>query len=181
MGLFGRDNPLLGYNFRISLLESSSSLAVNVATIAFQNLVDRASGGFSECSGLEMTMDVEDYMEGGNNSTVLKFPTRIKWNDITLKKGLTLDTELWDWFDGFVQGRGERKDGLIILNNEAQLPQVAWGFRRGLPIKYTAPSMNASQNEVAVESIQIAHEGLYQIQGLGAASGIVSAIGNAFS
>ena len=77
---------------------------------------------------------------------------------------------MWDWFDGFVQGRGERKDGLIILNNEAQVPQVAWGFRRGLTVKYTAPSMNASQNEVAVESIQIAHEGLYQIKGVGAAS-----------
>lgn len=180
MGMFGRDNPLMAYNFRISLLESSS-LTVNVATIALQNFTDRADGGFSECSGLEMTMDVEDYKEGGNNGTVLKFPTSVKWNDITLKKGITLSTELWDWFDGFVQGRGERKDGLIILNNEAQLPQIAWGFKRGLPIKYTAPSMNASQSEVAVESIQIAHEGLYQIKGLGAASGIVSTIGNAFS
>lgn len=168
MALSGRDNPLMGYNFRISLLESSSSLTGNAPAAAVQNLADRSSAGFSECSGLEMSMDVEEYMEGGNNGTVLKFPTRIKWNDITLKKGLTLGTELWDWFDGFVQGRGERKDGLIILNNEAQAPQVAWGFRRGLPIKYTAPSMNASQNEVAVESIQIAHEGLYQIRGVGA-------------
>lgn len=181
MSLYSRYNPLRGYNFQISLLKSSSSLAANVATIALQNLASRSSGGFSECSGLEMTMDVEDYMEGGNNNTVLKFPTRIKWNNITLKKGLTLGTELWDWFDSFVQGKGERRDGLIILNNEAQLPQVAWGFRRGLPISYTAPPMNASQNEVAVESIQIAHEGLYQIKGLGAASGIVLAIGNALS
>lgn len=181
MSVFDRPDPLRGYNFQITLLKSSSSLALNVATIVLQQLAPRPFGGFSECSGLEMTMDVEDYMEGGNNNTVLKFPTRVKWNDITLKKGLTLGTELWDWFDGFVQGRGERRDGLIILNNEAQLPQVAWGFRRGLPIRYTAPSMNASQNEVAVESVQIAHEGLYQIKGLGAASGIASAIGNAFS
>jgi len=179
MGLLGRDNPLLGYNFRIALLESSSSLSLNVATIALQNLTDSADGGFSECSGLEMSMEIEEFREGGNNATVLKFPTGIKWNDITLKKGLTLGTELWDWFDGFVQGRGERKDGVITLHNESQLPQVAWGFRRGLPIKYTGPTMNATSNEVAIESIQIAHEGLYQIKGLGAAAGIVSAIGNA--
>lgn len=179
MGMFGRDNPLLGYNFRITLLEASSSLAVNVATIVLQNLTDKADGGFSECSGLEMSMDIEEYREGGNNGTVLKFPTGIKWNDITLKKGLTLGTELWEWFDGFVQGRGERKDGLITLHNEAQLPLIAWGFRRGLPIKYTGPTMNAMRSEVAVESIQIAHEGLYQIKGLGAAAGVVSAIGNA--
>ena len=71
-----------------------------------------------------------------------------------------------------MEGKGKRRDGVIVLLNDLHLPNNIWYFRRGLPVKYTGPTMNASQNSVAIESIEIAHEGIYQVPfvGLGAAA-----------
>jgi phage tail-like protein len=158
-GVGARAYPLLGHNFLISLLDTSSGLA---DSIGLTSVMDVAVGGFSECSGLEMSLDVQDYSEGGNNGTILKFPTRVKWSNLTLKKGIGLSTDLWDWHYSFVEGRGKRRDGTIILLNDLHLPSNIWYFRRGLPVKYTGPSLNATQNAVAIESIEINHEGIYQ-------------------
>jgi phage tail-like protein len=171
LGALGvRGDPLLGHNFVISLLDSSSQIATAAALSA---IGDIALGGFSECTGLEMSLEVKDYEEGGNNGTVLKFPTRVKWATITLKRGIGAGNALWDWHYGFVEGRGKRRDGVIVLLSDLKVPNNVWYFRRGLPIKYTAPALNASQNNVAIESIEIAHEGIYQLPGVGiAAAGI---------
>jgi phage tail-like protein len=170
LGTLGvRSDPLLSHNFVISLIDTSSQLAL-AGSIALSAIADVALGGFSECSGLEMSLEVKDYEEGGNNGAVLKFPTRVKWANITLKKGVGAGTALWDWHYGFVEGRGRRRDGLIILLNDLGLPNNIWHFRRGLPIKYTAPALNAAQNNVAIESIEIAHEGVYQMPGVGLAA-----------
>lgn len=170
MALFGatgsRSDPLKAYNFLVSLLDSSSSLAlaVNIGLLAIS---EAPAGGFSECSGLEMSLDVEDYKEGGRNGEILKFPTRVKWSNITLKRGIGASTTLWDWHYGFVEGKGKRRDGIIILQDDTHTPHNIWYFRRGLPIKYTGPSLNATQNSVAIEAIEIAHEGLYQVPAVG--------------
>lgn len=166
-----RGDPLLSHNFVISLIDSSSTLTLP-GSLAMSAIFDVALGGFSECSGLEMSMQPEEYKEGGRNGTVLKFPNRVTWSNITLKKGVGSGTALWDWHYGFVEGKGKRRDGLIVLLNDLHLPNNIWYFRRGLPVKYTAPSMNATQNTVAIESIEIAHEGIYQVPfvGLGAAA-----------
>src|SRR5947207_1183683 len=164
-----RSDPLLSHNFIISLIDTSSTFALSTSRLA-SAIADIALGGFSECSGLEMSLEVKDYEEGGNNGTVLKFPTRVKWSNITLKKGIGAGTALWDWHYGFVEGNGKRRDGLVILMNDLKLPNAIWYFSRGLPIKYTAPVLNAAQNTVAIESIEIAHEGLYQLPGVGLAS-----------
>ncbi len=168
-----RSDPLLSHNFIISLIDTSSSFALATSLLA-SAISDIALGGFSECSGLEMSLEVKDYEEGGNNGTVLKFPSRVKWSNITLKKGIGAGAALWDWHYGFVEGNGRRRDGLVILMNDLKLPNNIWYFRRGLPIKYTAPSLNAAQNNVAIEAIEIAHEGLYQLPGVGLASAGVS-------
>jgi len=169
-----RPDPLLGYNFLVSLLDTSSTLAL-ARSVALSAVLDVAVGGFSECSGLEMTLDVEEYREGGRNGTVLKFPTRVKWTNITLKKGIGAGQGLWDWHYGFVEGRGTRRDGVIALLNDLHLPNNIWYFRRGLPVKYTGPAMNATQNSVAIESIEIAHEGIYQVPYVGYGSAAVTA------
>ena len=169
-----RVDPILSYNFLISLLDTSSSLALG-KSIALSAIFDVAVGGFSECSGLEMSLDVEEYQEGGRNGAVLKFPTRVKWTNITLKKGVGAGTGLWDWHYGFVEGKGKRRDGVIALLNDLHLPNNIWYFRRGLPVKYTGPTMNASQNNVAVESIEIVHEGIYQLPYVGYGAAAVSA------
>jgi phage tail-like protein len=177
-----RLDPPLNHNFLVSLLDSSSGLVAALGS-AVSAITDAAVAGFSECSGLEMSLKVEDYNEGGRNGTVLKFPTRISWGPITLKRGVALSSTLWDWQFGFVQGLGHRRDGIITLLNEQQLPLTVWYFRRALPVKYTGPALNATQNNVAIESIELVHEGIYQLPlSLGAAVGaIVGAIGGAAS
>lgn len=170
-----RADPVLSHNFVISLLDTSSVLAT-LASAALSAVLDVAVGGFSECSGLEMSMKVDDHLEGGNNGTVLKFPGRISWGNITLKKGVGSSSALWDWHYGFALGQGKRRDGVIALLNERHIPHSIWFFRRGLPLKYSGPALNATQNSVAIESMEIAHEGVYQLPFVGAASGLASAI-----
>jgi phage tail-like protein len=174
-----RSDPLLGYNFIVTLIDTSSVLALATSFIG-SAISDVALGGFTECTGLEMALDVEEYKEGGNNGAILKFPTRVKWTDITLKKGMGTSTELWDWHYGFVEGEGKRRDGIIMLQNDLHEPNNIWYFKRGLPIKYTGPTMNASQNGVAIESIVIAHEGIYQVPAVGLAASIVSGVASLF-
>ena len=150
-----RIDPYKGYNFLVRLLGSTSQLATTA-----QEILNQVAAGFSECSGLETTLELEPYQEGGNNGTVLQFPTRVTWGNIRLKRGLAVSDELWNWHYGFVEGRGLRRDGLIILLNDLQLPVKIWQFKRGLPAKWTGPSLNAAQNQIAVEELEIAHEGL---------------------
>jgi len=161
-----RDDPVLNHNFVISLVDSSSTLAI-VESAALSAIFDVALGGFSECSGLEMSLKVEEYREGGRNSAVLKFPSRVEWTNITLKKGMGAGTALWDWHYGFVEGRGKRRDGIIALLTDLRVPNNLWYFRRGLPVKYSGPSLNATQSSVAIESIEIAHEGITQVPYVG--------------
>jgi phage tail-like protein len=165
-----RSDPLLNHNFIISLVDSSSTLALSGPS-ALAAIADVGLGGFSECSGLEMSLQVEEYKEGGRNSAVLKFPTRVSWSNITLKRGVGTGTALWDWHYGFVEGKGKRRDGIIALMNSQRVPNNIWYFQRGLPVKYTGPSLNATQNNVAIESIEIAHEGIYQLPSVDAAAG----------
>jgi phage tail-like protein len=166
-----RNDPVLSNNFIVSLLESTSALAP-AAPPALAGILDAAAGGFSECSGLEMTLQPEEYKEGGNNGGVLKFTGRTTWANVTLKRGITASTELWDWHFSFVEGHGRRRDGVIVLLDAARTPVQAWYFRRGLPVKYTGASLNATQNSVAIEAIEIAHEGIHQVPGVGGKPGV---------
>jgi phage tail-like protein len=166
MTIGSRPDPLLAFNFQVSLTDSSSSTVGNpLTTVALSSVGLVRVAGFSECSGLEGTLELQEHMAGGRNDAVLRFPTRMKWSNLQLKRGIARSTELWDWFAGFAVGRAVRKDGIIVLQNESHEPQTVWGFHRGLPIKYTGPTLNATQSTVAIESIEIAHEGLYLVPG----------------
>jgi phage tail-like protein len=165
-------DPVMNHNFLVSLIDTSSSLA---KTIAMAAVFDVVVGGFTECSGLEMTLDVEEYREGGRNGQLLVFPKNTKWSHITLRKGVGAGTALWDWSYGFTEGKGKRRDGVIALMNELHLPNNIWYFRRGLPVKYTGPAMNATQNAVAIEAVEIAHEGIFQLPSVGYAAAAASA------
>lgn len=161
----GRADPLLGYNFLVSLVDASSALALTQSLLP-PAVAEHAVGGFNECTGLEVTLEVEDYQEGGRNGTVLRFPTRVTWSNLTLKKGIVgANTDLWDWLYGFAEGRVRRRDGIITLLDAQRQPATSWHFRRGLPVRYQAPSLNAQQSAVAIESIEIAHEGIQQLPG----------------
>jgi phage tail-like protein len=164
-----RGDPVLSHNFVISLLDSSSTSGL-LGSISMSAIFDVALGGFSECSGLEMSLQVEEFKEGGNNGRMLKFPTRVTWSNLTLKKGLGVGTALWDWHYGFAEGQGRRRDGVIVLLTDLHVPNNIWYFRRGLPVKYTGPALNATQSSVAIESIEIAHEGILQLPSVGLAA-----------
>jgi phage tail-like protein len=156
IGIAGqRLDPVMGYNFLITLVDSSS-----VLTTVLTGIQNTLLGGFSECSGLQMDIKTEDYNEGGNNGTVLKFPSRVSWTNIRLKRGAALSDDLWKWHYSFVEGKGKRRDGIIILQSDDHTPVKIWFFTKGLPVKWVGPSMNAAQAQVAVEEIEIAHEGL---------------------
>lgn len=151
-----RFDPVKGYNFLITFLDSSSVLAAGLA-LGGGSVV---AGGFSEAGGLEMTLEVEEYKEGGKNDATRKFPTRVTWGNLRFKRGIALSDDLWDWHYGFVRGRGRRRDGVITLHDDLHQPVRVWKFRRGLPVKWTGPSLHAAQGEVAVEELEVAHEGL---------------------
>lgn len=154
-------SPLLGpfpaFNFVVTLIDSSSTFSLATSVLG------SVAGGFSECSGLEMTLEVEEYREGGNNGTVLKFPTRVKWANLRLKRGVALGNDLFSWQSGFAEGKVQRRDGAVTLLNELHLPVKVWSFRRGIPVRWTGPMLNASQSQVAIEELEIAHEGLRQL------------------
>jgi len=171
LGLGIRGDPPMAYNFTINLIDTSSTMAV-LTSSALSALTDVVLGGFTECTGLEMALDVEDYKEGGYNGAVRKYPTRVTWSPLVLKAGVGAGTGLWDWHYGFVTGTGKRRDGIITLMNDIHLPTHIWYFKRGLPKKYTGPSLNAGTSTVAIESIEIVHEGIYQVPyvGYGAAA-----------
>lgn len=172
-----RSDPVLNHNFVVSLIDTSSTLAI-LGSAALSAIFDVALGGFSECTGLEMSLKTEDYREGGANGLVRHFPSRVEWGTITLKKGVG-GSALWDWHYGFVEGTGKRRDGVIVLLTAQKLPNTIWYFRRGLPTKYSGPQMNATQNNVAIESIEIAHEGIYQVPLVGTASSVAAAAAGA--
>jgi phage tail-like protein len=157
-----RIDPYVAVNFVISLIDTSSALATALS-VAQSAVFDVAVGGFSECSGLEMSMEPEEYKEGGVNGMVHQFPNRVKWSKITLKRGFGTGTALWDWHYGFVQGRGRRRDGLIVLLNHLHVPVQTWHFQRALPVRYAGPALNASQNAVAIETLELVHEGVLQV------------------
>lgn len=172
MSVGARQDPLRGFNFQISLTETQSSPAGQLTTIVLSGAGLTVAAGFQECSGLDGTLDMHEQAVGGVNDAMLRFPTRVKWPNVVLKRGITDNALLWTWFEGFAQGKVSRRDGVIVLRNERHEPQVVWGFKRGLPVKYSGPALNAQQSAVAIESVEIAHEGLYHIRG---ASGLASA------
>jgi phage tail-like protein len=161
-----RLDPLPAFNFYITLIDSSSTLGGDSTSrlfgpVAFSpgiNLVP--AGGFSECSGLEATLQVEEYQEGGQNGYVHKFPTRMTYSNLVLKRGLGFSDELWKWHFDYAVGRGRRRDGLVTLRDQQHAPLKVWQFKRGMPLKWTGPTLNATQSAIAIESLEIVHEGL---------------------
>jgi phage tail-like protein len=117
-------------------------------------------GGFAECGGLVTETDVIEYREGNEDITKRKLPGQDKYNNITLKRGYTASRVLWEWRKLTITGHTQRKSGTIQLLDEARQPALKWNFREGWPSKWEGPALNAKNNEVAIESLEIAHEGL---------------------
>jgi len=116
--------------------------------------------GFSEVSGLSAEAEFEEYAEGGVNSFVHRFPTRIRYEPIVLKRGLTVSPILWEWFAKTIDGNVERKDGSIILYDNHFNVWRIWDFQDAFPVKWIGPSLDASGSDLAIEQLEIVHNGI---------------------
>lgn len=117
-------------------------------------------GGFSEVSGLELTNTLHDYAEGGLNGFVRKFPGPVTQTNIVLKRGI-VDRSLWTWFADQMAGRVAPRSGSVsVFDATGEMMQMRIDFRNALPAKWTGPSLDAAQGKVAVETLEIAHQGL---------------------
>jgi phage tail-like protein len=131
-------------------------------TFNFQLEIDGVPlGAFSEASGLTAEGDAVDYREGTDlQPNVRKLTGLRKYTNITLKRGYTQDQSLWRWYGNIVNGQADRRDVTIVLMNEARQPVLRWHAENAWVNKIEAPSFKAAGNEIAMESVELVHEGL---------------------
>jgi phage tail-like protein len=137
-----RADPFRGYNF-----------VLEIDNIAF--------GAFSEVSGLTAEGDSVDYREGTDvQSNVRKLIGMRKYSNIVLKRGYTTDKALWQWYANIANGIPDRRNVTIVLMNEVREPVLRWNAENAWINKIEGPSFKASSNDVAMESVELIHEGL---------------------
>ena len=142
-----RADPYGGYNFEVIIKGiSDDGTAVK--------------GSFSEASGLDVEVAPIEYRTGSEDITVRKLPGLKKFPNIVLKWGVTGDIALWNWILEGMEGKVHRTEGSVILLDEQKQEVQRWNFKRGWPCKMTGPGLNAKNNEVAMDTLEICHEGL---------------------
>jgi phage tail-like protein len=137
-----RDRPYPGHNFRVEI----DGIAV---------------ASFAEVTGLESETAVIEYRTGDSKtSSPLKLPGLTKYANLVLRRGMTGDLALWQWRKAIVDGNVDRRNGQIVLLDESRADVMRWRFRNGWPCKWVGPTLDAQASEVAIETLEIAHEGL---------------------
>lgn len=118
--------------------------------------------GFTEISGLDSELEVIEYRQGASPEySKIKMPGLRKFSNITLKRGMFQgDNEYYDWLNSVQMNTIERRDVTISLLNEQHEPVVVWKVRNAFPTKVQSTDLKADGNEVAIESMEIVHEGL---------------------
>jgi phage tail-like protein len=125
----------------------------------------QSSGGeitVSEVSGLNVEIDVIEHREGGDpTGAVRKLPGLQKFSNLVLKRGIfSGNNDFFQWLTAARANPADRRDVVISLLNEEHQPIVVWRVRRAFPCKYSGPHLKADGNEVAIETLELAHEGL---------------------
>ncbi len=124
-------------------------------------------GAFRECTGLGSENEVVEYKASGPKGeyVVKKIPGRMKWNNITLKRGITDAMDMWKWRKQIEEGKLDeaRKNGSIVMYDQKGGTIARWNFVNAWPSKLTGPSANAGNNEVAIEELEITHEGYVRV------------------
>jgi phage tail-like protein len=166
------DLPVTVFNFTVRLIETAKPASALISAISAP-----VAGGFSECTGLEASMQIEEWREGGRNDAVLRFPGHVTHPNIRLRRGVTVTNDLFEWHEAYLRGRGRRRDGVIELHDDLGNTVRTWRFRRGLPARWAGPTMNATQNAVAIEELEIAHEGLF-VQAGGLLGDVAQTVGS---
>jgi phage tail-like protein len=123
-------------------------------------------GRFRECTGLAAEIEVKDYNEGGVNDRVHKLPTRMKYPNLVLKRGVTYEDALLKWLWETQQRKTQRKNLTVSLVGPDGKDVRSWVFAEAFPIKWTGPNLNASSNQIATETLEIVHAGLQMQAGV---------------
>lgn len=141
------EDPLLGFNF---MLELEGALA----------------GYFTECSGIGSENETVEHkvVDKQGHEIIRKIPGRLKWQDVTLKRGITSDLQIWEWRDTVVQGKmsDARKNITITMLDRTYNPVATWHFNNAWPSKCSGPSLKSDSNEFGIEEVTIVHEGMYR-------------------
>ncbi len=126
------------------------------------------TGAFKECTGLGSESEVVEYKASGQKGeyVIKKVPGRMKWNNITLKRGITDAMDMWKWRKVVEEGKIDdaRKNGSIVMMNQKGQEMARWNFIAAWPSKLTGPTANAGNNEVAIEELEITHEGYERVK-----------------
>jgi phage tail-like protein len=138
----------------------TTNLPFLVPTVQFEVTLPPAPlGYFSEVSGLSAEVEVMSYNEGGNNGFVHKLPTRVKHPNLVLKQGITDQEELLRWFRK-THVEAERVNVTVTMLAADKQRLRTWSFTNAFPVKWTGPTFNAGQAQIATETLEIAHEGM---------------------
>jgi len=135
-----RNDPYKNFNFRVE---------IEGLTVA----------EFSEVSGLESETAVIEYRTGADRVT-RKLPGLTRFGNVVLRRGLTQDAELWNWRKTVLDGNVERKNGSVFLLADDGTEVMRWNFNNGWISKWVGPALNAKSSDVAIETIEITHEGI---------------------
>jgi len=142
-------DPLVSFNFEIKI-------------------EGKLSGYFSECSGLGSETEVTEHkiVGQGDREAVRKIPGRLKWGDITLKRGITANMDMWAWRQSVVDGLvgTARSNGSVTMYDQAGTAVAQWDFTAGWPSKISGPSVQADSSAIGVEEVVIVHEGIKRVQ-----------------
>lgn len=141
MSIAQRRDPYLGINFEFEV----TGLVV---------------GSFSEVSGLGAETELEEIKEGGVNDFVHRLPKSTRYGNLILKKGMTDSLTLYNWYRDVVNGKIERKEASVILVDSQKQQLKRWTFKNAFPIKWAGPDLKADSNSIAIESVEIIHQGL---------------------
>jgi phage tail-like protein len=137
-----RDNPYPNHNFEVSIVG-----------VTDENL------GFSEVELPSGEIAVIEYREGRDASTVRKLPGLVAYPNVTLKRGINGYLDLYTWWKAARDGDVRRADVSIKLLDEQHREVMRWNLSRAWPVKLVAAPLNATANEVAIETLELAHEG----------------------
>ena len=140
--------PFTAFNFAIE---------IDVPGVATQV----CNAAFSECDGLEMTMDIKTIREGGNNGKQIRLTGPINYGQLTLKRGMTANFDLWDWFNRMLTEPALRAEATVVLKAaESATERARFLLTRCVPIKLKAPALNAKDGVIAIEELQLSYESL---------------------
>jgi phage tail-like protein len=133
--------------------------------VEFQGQV---TGAFRECTGLGSENEIVEYKASGPRGefVVKKVPGRMKWNNVTLKRGITDSMDMWQWRKLVEQGDVDeaRKNGSIVMFDQKGTEVARWNFVNAWPSKLNGPTANANNNEVAIEELELTHEGYERVK-----------------